>query len=144
MFFTHGKSRTRIYKIWNQIKQRCRNKKNGRYDSYGGRGITISDEWLNSFESFYRDMGDPPPGMTIERKDNDAGYCKENCRWATQFDQSRNKRRNRFIEFLGISMTVTDWAWFLGVNPSTLFKQLLRSKWTFEKCVLNSLKRNEA
>ena len=72
--------------------QRCTNPKAKDWANYGGRGIIIDPDWMK-FDSFYRDMGDPPRGLTLDRQDNDAGYCKANCRWATRSEQARNQRR---------------------------------------------------
>jgi len=78
--------------------QRCTNPKCRRYKDYGGRGITVCTRWLK-FENFYADMGECPPGMTLERKDNNKGYYKANCRWATNKEQGNNKRNNRLLTY---------------------------------------------
>ena len=91
---THGKSKTRTYKIWAGMVQRCTNENVSCFDIYGARGITVAPEW-RSFESFLADMGERPDGMSIERIDNDKGYSKDNCRWATSEAQSQNRRSNR-------------------------------------------------
>lgn len=89
---THGLSRTPIYCVWVNMVQRCCNKNQQSYKGYGGRGITICDEWVNSFEQFYSDMGARPEGFSLDRIDNDGLYCKSNCRWATREQQQNNQR----------------------------------------------------
>lgn len=72
--------------------RRCTNPKHKKYRHYGGRGITVCAKWM-TFENFYSDMGDPPSGLTLERKNNELGYSLDNCIWATYSDQNRNRRR---------------------------------------------------
>jgi len=91
---THGMSNTTEYEIWASMKQRCLNNNDAAYKNYGGRGITICQEWIDSFETFYLDMGDRPKGRSIDRKNNNGPYCKENCRWGTRSEQTRNSRRS--------------------------------------------------
>ncbi len=95
----HGKnrrgSRSPIYGVWAMMIQRCRNKKDKKYRLYGDRGITVCERWL-TFKSFYEDMGDAPviesgERLQIDRINNDKGYCKENCRWATRSQQMKNR-----------------------------------------------------
>lgn len=88
----HGKTGTRVHRIWKGMRNRCNNEATPRYKDYGGRGIRVCARW-DSFENFYADMGDPPEGLTLDREDNDGDYEPSNCRWATQAEQQANKRR---------------------------------------------------
>ena len=105
---THGKTNTRLYAIWNDMKQRCTNPKIKEYPLYGGRGIKVCDEWKASFTNFEKWMREngyddnaPRGKCTLDRIDVDGDYCPENCRIATQKQQSNNRRRNRLITYNG-------------------------------------------
>jgi len=89
----HGQAavRTRAYNAWKGMRKRCLNPNERVFKYYGGRGITIAPEWC-FFEQFYRDMGDPPAKMSLDRKDTNGNYCKDNCRWATVQQQVENRR----------------------------------------------------
>jgi len=88
---THGMSNSTTYVCWSHMLNRCNDCNSREYKNYGGRGITVCDSWLK-FENFLTDMGEKQTGLTIERKNNNLGYCKENCEWATHTKQNRNQR----------------------------------------------------
>ena len=92
----HGRCHTKIYYVWQGIKDRCNKSTHKSWKDYGGRGITICDRWVNSFENFILDMGERPfPSAEIDRINNSLGYSKENCRWATHAENMKNTRRNK-------------------------------------------------
>lgn len=88
------------YCSWQSMRDRCRNPKNRAYRDYGGRGIKVCDRW-KSYAAFAADMGERPPGYTLERVDNDGDYTPENCRWASRRDQQRNRRINVYVTIEG-------------------------------------------
>lgn len=109
------------YKVWHHMKRRCYDPLNRDYRWYGGRGIAICDRWLNSFLAFYEDMGPrPSKDYSIERINNDAGYSKENCKWATQEEQKQNTRNVRKLTYNGETMGLGAWARKLGIDRCTL------------------------
>lgn len=102
---THGKTNSKVYRAWQDMKDRCTNKNNKNYFRYGGRGISFCNDW-NSFESFYRDMGDPPTkNHELDRINNNKSYCKNNCRWVTRSFNSHNTRshKNSSSKYKGVS-----------------------------------------
>lgn len=90
---THGHSqRTPTYTTWAGMKERCNNPNKDNYMYYGARGISVCERW-NKFENFLEDMGERPPGLTLDRRDPNGNYEKDNCRWATSQEQGKNKRK---------------------------------------------------
>lgn len=131
---THGKSKTKIYSVWSNMKARCENLDDVSYQWYGARGITVSDEWTNSFEAFYADMGDAPEGCSLDRIDVDGQYSKENCKWATAAEQARNRRDNMHITINGITKIMSDWCKENGVPQGTASQRIQRG-WDAQRAV---------
>lgn len=125
---------TRLYRVWNTMRQRCGNPNNTHFASYGGRGIRVCEEWNESFEAFYRDVGDPPLGMTLDRIDNDKGYEPGNVRWASRLDQANNRRTNVLIEHRGQTKTLAEWGRATGLGKSTIMNRLARG-WSVQKAL---------
>jgi hypothetical protein len=118
---THGLRKHPLYSVWNNIKTRCLNPVNHRWDCYGGRGIKICDRWKDSFENFYTDMAPGyRKGLQIDRIDNDGGYCPENCRWATPTQNVRNTRTNRLVATPWGVITVAEAAELSGLPYDVL------------------------
>jgi hypothetical protein len=106
---THGLRRSPEYNVWNGMKHRCHNPNYSGYYKYGARGIVVCQEWRDSFEAFYRDMGPrPSPRHSVERDDNDGPYAPWNCRWATTKEQAYNKRRTIRVEGKTIGEIATE------------------------------------
>ena len=115
------------------MRQRCENPGSTQWPHYGGRGITVCARWQD-FANFFADMGERPANCTLDRIDNDGPYSPENCRWATQKEQTNNRRRNRMITFGGETKTLQQWAERTGINHSTI---LMRFKlgWPVERAL---------
>lgn len=120
--FKHGLTNNPLYWVWTGIKNRCLNPKASNYERYGGRGISICDEWKNDFKSFYdwAMSHGYQNGLTIDRIDNNGNYEPSNCRWATRKEQQNNTRRNRIFTYEGVSHSIVEWSRILNVNYETL------------------------
>lgn len=122
---THGMRHSSEYGIWSGLKDRCYNPKNGAYAEYGGRGISVCQDWSQSFESFMRDIGPrPSKEHSIERLNNNGNYESGNCVWGTRFEQANNKRNNHLVTANGRTQNVTQWASELNCEPKMLFARL--------------------
>lgn len=136
----HGLSKTRIKGVWLNMLNRCNNPNCYEYESYGGRGITVCEEW-RKLENFAKwayvngyDENAEHGECTIDRIDNNKGYFPDNCRWITNKEQANNKRNNHFIEFKGKRQTIAQWAEELGINKGTLSSRILNG-WSLEKAL---------
>lgn len=118
---THGRSKTSEYGIWRNMRSRCRNPRDPKFSDYGSRGITVCVRWDDSFEAFLSDMGErPSPDLSIDRINNDGNYEPGNCRWATASEQINNTRRNKCLTVDGRTLTATQWAREVGLDPATV------------------------
>ncbi len=120
---TVGKSRT--WRSWMDMRARCFNTNNPAYPRYGGRGITICERW-DSYKSFLADMGECPPGLQLDRIDNELGYEPDNCRWATPKEQASNRRSNLMATMGGRTQTVGQWAHEFNVPANRIYKRMGR------------------
>lgn len=126
-FTTLRSKNERLYYRWAGIKQRCTNPNHSRYKDYGGRGITICDEWL-FYEPFYAWAMENgyEEGLEIDRINNNIGYSPDNCRFVNRISNSRNKRNNVFLELNGRRFTISEWSEISGIDQKIIQKRLKR------------------
>jgi len=135
------------YKTWESMIQRCTNPNKSSYKNYGGRipPITVCYRWSNKkngFKNFLEDMGVRPLGLSLDRIDNDKGYYKENCRWATRKQQNRNSRWNRFEIFNDKRVCLAEWQDITGIRQETIKDRLDRG-WSTEKTLTTITKKSK-
>lgn len=140
---THGETRTSLYSIWRGIKGRCYNPQTIAYASYGAKGITMHEDWVNSYESF-RDYVSQlenfgKVGYTLDRIDFDGNYEPNNLRWATMKEQSNNRKTNRFITFNGETLTIAQWSEKTGIPYSTILGRLKKG-WSVSDVLTRKVK----
>ena len=131
---THNQRHTKLYEVWKSIKQRCYNQNNASYHNYGARGITMCDEWLNSFEKFYEwsysngysteKQNDEKHKLTIDRIDVNGNYEPSNCRWVDRKTQSNNTRTTKLITINNETHCLADWLKILNVNGFTYYYRI--------------------
>lgn len=120
---THGFSKHSAFKTWKAMVARCSNPEDKDYAGYGGRGVLVCAEWLD-VANFVRDMGEKPAGMSLDRINNDEGYCRNNCRWATSTEQGSNKRNNNNVVIHGKALCLAAVSRKYGIPESTLRNRL--------------------
>ncbi|WP_461246525.1 hypothetical protein [Treponema sp. R6D11] len=133
----------RLARIWYGMKDRCFNVKNSRYNRYGGRGITVCDEWKNDLLLFFTwAMNNGyADNLSIDRIDNDGNYCPENCRWVSNGEQARNKSSNRKLTVNGITRTLIEWCEITGMKFETIEGRIKRG-WSPEKIINTPVNKN--
>lgn len=141
--YRHGMHNTTEYRIWQQAKERCHNPRKASFQRYGARGVFMIDRWRNDFVEFYTDMGRRPSlNHSLDRIDNEGPYSPENCRWATNEVQYRNRRQTVWIEFQGETLCAKDWCRRYGLDEAT-FAARLKRKWPLEKALLTPVKKQK-
>ena len=126
----HGKSKTKEFRAWHYMRQRCMNPNNTQYERYGGRGISVCKRW-DKFENFLKDMGEKPsPKHSLDRVNPNLGYSPENCRWATAAEQQRTTRRNNKWHIEGVLYcTLNDAAMATGLKRACLQWRIKSKHW---------------
>jgi len=134
MMKTHGLSKSKEYKVWCAMIERCTKPTNKSFCNYGGRGIKVSDKWMK-FVNFIKDMGMRPTNAhTLERIDNNGDYTAVNCKWATRAEQRRNCRRVNWITINGEKLCLTDWCKKIGISRKTV-RQRIAKGLTIEQAI---------
>lgn len=131
----HNETGTRLYDIWIGIKERCYNP--NRWFGWGDRGISMCEEWTDSFEAFrdwslsngYSDI------LSIDRIDNNGNYEPSNCRWVDAKKQANNRRTNTMVEYNGEAHTISEWSDITGIKANTIAMRLRKYKWSVEKAL---------
>lgn len=143
----HGQSYNRIYKIWSDMQQRCTNKNAINYNRYGGKGITVCDEWLNDFRTFlawansqnYNDAAERSKErkdrLTLDRIDSSGNYCPENCRWTTYEQQVKNRSNTIRLEYDGEDKTLSEISEIVGIDYSVLYRRLMILNLPLDKAI---------
>lgn len=134
---TYKNSKHILWGRFADMHRRCKSKSRKDYIHYGGRGIYVCDEWNYSDQGFEKFMGDFGKlfveGLEIERIDNNGNYCKDNCKWATRKDQTRNTRKNTYITWNGETRVLVEWAEILEISQRVLIDRLGKLNWSIEK-----------
>lgn len=130
---THGMTGTPLHRRWLAMKGRCMNPRNWEYRNYGGRGISICDRWLHSFENFYEDMhAGFDESLELDRINVNGNYEPSNCRWVSRREQQRNRRNNHVLMVGAVSKTVIEWAEDTGLKANTIITRIRRG-WPVER-----------
>jgi hypothetical protein len=132
----HGDWKSKLYRVWIGMRNRCANRNNADFISYGGRGITVCEEW-NNYKTFklwalnngYADK------LTIDRKNNNGNYEPSNCRWATPLEQANNKRNNCVLTYNGKTQTIVQWTNETGIKCQTIKDRINKYNWSIEKAL---------
>ena len=138
---THGMKNTRQYRIWNSMRQRCKDKSQDSYKYYGAKGTAVCKRW-RKFVNFWEDMKEGyNDRLSIDRIDNNKGYSKENCRWATMKEQQNNRTNNRYVTIKGERKTVSEWLDHYGIqNKRKTIESRVYNGMEYKKSILLAIK----
>lgn len=139
----HGMYQTKVYNVWENMIQRCFNPKSKNYHRYGGRGITVCEEWRD-FTKFLSDMGEPPIGTEIDRIDNDGNYEPCNCRWVTHLVNTDNRPTTKRYLFDGQHLTINELSKMTGINRTRLATRLKRGYPVDQAIIPDRIRRNRS
>lgn len=124
---THGMNGTREHSCWVNMRQRCTNINHPAYKWYGGSGITVCEDWMDSFKSFYRDMGEMPMDYSLERIDVGGDYSKENCKWIPLVEQANNRRNSNLFTYQEEKLTLKEISRRESVPQGTLWRLIFKN-----------------
>ena len=135
--FKHGQRHSRLYHIWRDMKKRCCNPHSHDYQCYGGRGITVCDEWKTDFQAFYNwaMANGYREDLTIDRIDVNGGYNPLNCRWATMKEQCNNRTSNRLLTYNGLTITMAEWAQKANIPYRVVKDRINRCGWSVDRAL---------
>lgn len=144
---THGGTHDRLFRIWVSMRSRCRDKNHPAYKWYGGKGVTVCDEWQDyatfkqwAYANGYDDKA-KTHACSIDRIDPNGNYCPENCRWAGTRTQAENKTNTKLYEYNGEKRTLSDWARRSGMRVDTLRWRIVKQHWSLEKALSTPVRR---
>lgn len=138
----HGHYKDEIYRAWQDMKDRCTNPNNKHYRDYGGRGITVCKEWMDSPENFIKDMGEKwRPGLTIERTRNWEGYYLGNCKWVTIQQQQRNKRNNLYVPYKGKNRLLIELCEEHNMPRGVVWNRIYKLGWSIEEALTTPVRK---
>lgn len=142
---THGMSKTRLYHTWQDMKARCYRKTNKDFQLYGGRGITVCNEWKDNFQAFHdwALANGYTDDLSIDRRDSNGNYEPSNCRWVSQKTQCNNYSRNHLLTYQGVTRTMAEWADITGIPYTTLRARINLLKWDVERALKEGAVNNE-
>lgn len=141
---SHGQSkvnnRSKEYSVWLNMRNRCYNASTPSFSRYGALGITVCDQWKNSFENFFSDMGTCPVGYSIDRIDSSGNYEPLNCRWADIKTQANNRKSVKLLTFNNKTQSVAQWCEELNLNKRTIRARIYEYGWDIEKALTTPIK----